>query len=232
MRWWRSMWDILFSFASFVIAIGLGAVMGNLITGIPLDANGEYQGTLLDLIKPYTLLMGALTASLFLMHGTIFALMKTEGPFHDKIRKAVNPTIILFIMLYAITTVTTLIYYPHMGETIKERPAFFLVALINMFAIANIPREINFGRDGRAFLSSCFNIVCLLALYGIGSYPDVLMASNDPSLSLTIYNSASSKKTLEILHIIALIGVPMVISYTIAIYWIFRGKVRLDSMSY
>lgn len=233
MRWWRSMWDILFSGASFIIAIGLGVVMGNLITGIPLDKEGEYLGTLADLLRPYTFLMGFLTASLFLMHGTIFALMKTEGAFHEKIRKAVNPTIILFIMLYAITTVTTLIYFPHMGETIKARPVFFGVALLNMFAIANIPREISKGRDGRAFLSSSVNIVCLLALYGIGSYPDVLMASNDPlNLSLTIYNSASSQKTLEILHVIALIGVPLVISYTVAIYWIFRGKVKLDSMSY
>jgi cytochrome d ubiquinol oxidase subunit II len=31
---------------------------------------------------------------------------------------------------------------------------------------------------------------------------------------------------------IALIGVPVVLSYTVSIYWIFRGKVKLDRMSY
>jgi cytochrome d ubiquinol oxidase subunit II len=32
--------------------------------------------------------------------------------------------------------------------------------------------------------------------------------------------------------IIALLGMPIVIAYTISIYWIFRGKVELDPTSY
>jgi len=102
-----------------------------------------------------------------------------------------------------------------------------------MLVIANIPREIQRGKDGIAFISSCANIICLMALYGIGTYPNVVRAINDPeNLSLTIYNSASSQATLEILLLIAAIGVPMVVSYTIAIYWIFHGKVKLDATSY
>jgi cytochrome d ubiquinol oxidase subunit II len=31
---------------------------------------------------------------------------------------------------------------------------------------------------------------------------------------------------------IALIGVPPVLAYTVSIYWIFRGKVKLNPMSY
>jgi cytochrome d ubiquinol oxidase subunit II len=104
---------------------------------------------------------------------------------------------------------------------------------LDMLAIANIPREIHHGRDGRAFISSCANIGFLMLLYGIGTYPNAVRAINDPAnLSLTIYNSASSQKTLEILHLIALIGIPMVVSYTIAIYWIFKGKVKLEATSY
>ena len=57
-------------------------------------------------------------------------------------------------------------------------------------------------------------------------------ATNDPALSLTIYNAASSQKTLQIMLIIAVIGVPFVLAYTASIYWIFRGKVKLDKMSY
>lgn len=230
---WRWSWDILFSLGSFLIAFGLGLVMGNLIRGIPLDAEGEFSGTLGSLFHPYALLMGVLTVALFSMHGGIYILMKTEGELHDKLRGWINPLIIFFIMVDAIATVATLIYQPHMAQSIQYRPIFFLVALINMFAIANIPREISKGRDGRAFISSCVNVICLLALYGIGTYPNVVRAINDPEgLSLTIYNSASSTKTLEILLLIAIIGVPLVISYTIAVYWIFKGKVKLESTSY
>lgn len=233
MAWWRWSWDLMFSFASFVIALALGIAIGNLIRGIPLDSQKEFIGTIDSLISPYTLLIGFLTVALFAMHGSIFIVMKTEGALHDKLREWVNPCIILFIMLYATATMATLIYMPHMTEAIKSRPIFLAVGLINILAIANIPREIHLGRDGRAFLSSCLNIICLMILYGIGTFPNAIRAINDPeNLSLTIFNSSSSLMTLKILLLIALIGVPLVVSYTVAIYWIFKGKVKLDSTSY
>jgi len=233
MSWWRWMWDILFSFASFVIAFALGTAVGNLIRGIPLDEAGEFTGSLASLFEPYALLIGLFTVVLFAMHGSIYILMKTEGELHDKMRRLVNPMIISYIMCYATVTMITLIYMPHMVAAIKERPEFFLIGFINMCLIANIPREINFGKDARAFASSCGNIICLLVLFGLGTYPNAIRAVNDPeNLSLTVYNSSSSEKTLEILLLIALIGVPLVISYTVAIYWIFHGKVKLDASSY
>lgn len=230
---WRWTWDVLFSAASLIIAFMLGLAMGNLVQGLPLDHEKEFAGTLLTLFHPYPLLVGVFTISLFAMHGAIYILMKTEGDLHDKMREWVNPSIIFFIMAYALTTVATLIYQPHMSHAIRERPIFFLISAINIFAIANIPREVSLGRDGRAFLSSCLNIICLLALYAAGTYPNVVRATNAPNeLSLTVFNSASSETTLQILILIAIIGVPLVVSYTIGVYWIFHGKVKLDSTSY
>ena len=233
MEWWRWMWDLLFSFASLVIAFALGIVMGNLIRGIPLNEYKEFTGDFSYLIDFYSILVGILAVSLFFMHGAIYILMKTEGALHDKMREWVNPAIIFFIMCYAFTTVATLIYMPHMTATIKERPIYFFIAVLNMLAIANIPREIQRGRDGLAFISSCANIVLLMALFAVGTYPNVVRAVNDPEqLSLTIFNSSSSALTLKILLLMAIIGIPLVISYTFAIYWIFRGKVKLDASSY
>lgn len=232
MPWWRWTWDIIFFLGSFIISLVLGVTIGNLIRGIPLDSQKEFTGTLGTVLHPYAFLVGLMTVSLFLMHGSIYILMKTEGEFHDKMRRWTNPCIIFFILMYAITTMATLIYMPHMIEAFKNRPLFFLVAIANLFFVANIPREIHLGRDARAFISSCLNTICLLALYAIGTYPNVIRAINDPSLSLTIYNSSSSVKTLEILFLIALIGVPLVVSYTVAIYFIFRGKVKIDPHSY
>lgn len=233
MAWWRWTWDVLFSFASLVIAFGLGIVMGNLIRGIPLDSTKEFTGDFIGLLNPYALLIGILTVALFFMHGSIYVLMKTEGELHDKMRAWTTPSIIFFIITYAIATMATLIYMPHMVEAIQNRPLFFVIAIANMLAIANIPREIQRGRDGRAFISSCANIALLMMLYGVGTYPNAVRAINNPAeLSLTIYNSASSETTLKILLLIAIIGIPMVAAYTIAIYWIFRGKVKLESTSY
>ncbi|MDZ7767130.1 MAG: cytochrome d ubiquinol oxidase subunit II [Melioribacteraceae bacterium] len=101
-----------------------------------------------------------------------------------------------------------------------------------MLAIANIPREIHHGREFMAFLSSAASIAALLALFAIGLFPNIVLSNPNPEFSLTIYNAASSQKTLNIMLIMAIIGIPFVLAYTISIYWIFRGKVKLNAMSY
>jgi len=98
--------------------------------------------------------------------------------------------------------------------------------------VANIPREVFHGRDFRAFLSSCVAMALLLMLFGVGLYPNMVYSLPNPANSLDVYNAASSQKTLEIMLIIAGSGVPIVLAYTASIYWIFRGKVKLDANSY
>ncbi len=75
-------------------------------------------------------------------------------------------------------------------------------------------------------------MITLMALFAIDHYPNLVYSWPHPEDSLTIYNAASSPKTLGIMLIIAGIGVPIVIAYTVCIYWIFRGKVKIDRMSY
>lgn len=232
MKWWRQMWDVAFSVASILIAFLAGVAVGNLITGIPLNAEKEFIGNFWTLINPYTLMVGVTTVALFMMHGAIYSVMKTEGQLHDKLRGWINNTIIFFIICYITTTMATLVYYPHMVQHFKEVPSLFILAILNMLAIANIPREISKGKDFYAFLSSCASIAALLSLFAFGLFPNFVIASNNPEFSLNIYNAASSQKTLNIMLIIALIGVPFVLAYTISIYWIFRGKVKLNNMSY
>ncbi len=229
---WRKSWDISFSVSSILIAFLMGVALGNIITGIPLGADKEFAGSFWSLINPYTVLVGITTVSLFMMHGSIYVVMKTEGELQKKIRGWVNNTIIFFVICYVTTTMYTLIYYPHMVEHFKSAPALFLVAVLNMLAVANIPRQIYHGNEFRAFLSSCASIAALLALFAIGLFPNIVLSNPNPEYSLNIYNAASSQKTLNIMLIVAIIGVPFVLAYTISIYWIFRGKVKLDAMSY
>jgi cytochrome bd ubiquinol oxidase subunit II len=232
MRWWRQMWDIGFSAGSIVSALLIGVAMGNIAFGIPINAQGEFAGTFFGLLTPYPLLLGVTTVALFMMHGAIYGLMKTEGALHDKLRRWAMNTIIFFVICSAITTMATLLYVPHMAARVKDHPWLFSIALANMLAIANIPREFYHGRDWRAFLSSCVTMITLMALFGIDQYPNMVFSRPDAANSLTIYNAASSAMTLKIMLIIAGIGVPVVIAYTTCIYWIFRGKVKLDRMSY
>jgi cytochrome d ubiquinol oxidase subunit II len=232
MRWWRQTWDISFSISSILSSFVAGVALGNIIRGILVDAQGEFAGSCWGLFHPYAILVGITTVALFMMHGAIYVVMKTEGELHDKVRNWVNNTIIFFIICYVTTTMVTLIFVPHMVHYFRQEPVLFIIPFLNMLAIANIPREIIRGRDFYAFLSSCAAMIALMTIFGIGIFPNIVYSNPLPEHSLTIYNAASSAKTLRIMLIIAVIGVPLVIAYTVSIYWIFRGKVKLDAMSY
>lgn len=232
MLWWRRMWDVSFSVASIGLSILLGVAFGNIIWGVPLDAQREFAGSFLGLLHPYALLVGVTTLALFMMHGAIYVALKTEGELHAIARGWINNSIIFFVICYGLTTMTTLLYLPHMSQQMRDYPIFFAVPVLTMLAIANIPREIHLGSDFLAFLSSGAAMVGLMALVAIGIFPTLVLSRPNPDLSLTIYNAASSPKTLTIMLIIALIGVPIVVAYTGSIYYVFRGKVKLDTMSY
>ena len=231
-RWWRTFWDVSFSVSSILSAMLIGVALGNIVWGISLDSEHIFRGDFLSLLRPYPILLGVTTVSLFMMHGAIYAAMKTEGALQERVRGWINNTIIFFIICYAITTMVTLVYVPQMSDNIRQNPVLFIVPLLNMLAIANIPREIHHGREFRAFLSSCAAVAALLMTFGLEMYPNLIFSNPDAGNSLTIYNAASSTTTLNIMLIIALIGMPLVLGYTVCIYWIFRGKVRLNTSSY
>ncbi|MCE3234158.1 MAG: cydB [Vampirovibrio sp.] len=230
--WWRQLWDVSFSVSSLLGAFILGVALGNVGYGVPLGPDKEFQGNLLTLLNPYALLVGLTTIALFAMHASIYVVMKTEGELQAKVRGWIKNTIAFFVISYITTTMTTLLYVPQMTDHIRNQPAFFVLAILNMLAIANIPREIYKGRDFRAFVFSCLNMVFLMSLFGLGVFPYLLPSNPDFQYGLSVYNAASSQKTLGIMLIIALMAIPMVLSYTASIYWIFRGKVRLTEKSY
>ena len=232
MRWWRQMWDIGFSVGSILSSLLIGVALGNIAWGVPIAANGEFAGTFLGLLMPYPLLVGVTTLTLFMMHGAIYGVLKTEGELHDKLLLWAMSCIIFFVICATTTTMATLLYAPHIAERVKENPWLFSIVLANMLSIANIPREFHHKNDGMAFLSSCGAIITLMALFAVDAFPNLIYSWPHPENSLTIYNSASSPKTLGIMLVFAIIGVPVVIAYTIYIYWIFRGNVKMDRMSY
>ncbi len=230
--WWRRGWDVLFSMGSALAAFLIGVAMGNIAWGIPLDANFEYAGGFWTLLHPYSIWMGVTTLALFAMHGAIYLHLKCEGALQTRIRNMINPLIITFIIGFSILTLATLLYVPHMTDVFRETPVTFMIAVLLVLAVANIPREVNRGKEARAFISSCITMLLLMAVFGIGMFPYMVYSLPDPANSLDIYNGASTQKTLRIMFIIALIGIPIVLAYTISIYYIFRGKVKLTQDSY
>jgi cytochrome d ubiquinol oxidase subunit II len=229
---WRRFWDSSFFAASALATFLFGVAVGNSMLGLPIGADKEFHGVLFDLLRPYALLVGVLAVSIFAMHGAIYLHLKTEGDLHQRIHGWMWRTFGIFLVLYLLTTIVTLVLVPHAVRNFREHPWIWAVVVLNVLAIANIPRAIHQGRPLYAFISSGATIAALTFLFGAALFPNLIVSSTDPAFSLTIYNAASSPKTLGIMRNIAFAGMPFVLAYTAIIYWVFRGKVDLGKFSY
>ncbi len=229
---WRKFWDVSFFLASFMVTLLFGVAVGNCLMGLPVGADMEYHGEFLALLTPYPLLVGLLAVSTFVMHGSIYLFLKTEGDLQKRMHSWMWKTFGTFLVMYMLTTIFTLVKHPQATENFQHHPWLWVVVLLNVLAIANIPRAIYLNRPFYAFISSAATIAALVSLFGAALFPNIVVSSLNPDWNLTIYNAASSQKTLKIMRIMAFLGMPFVLTYTAVIYWIFRGKVSLNKFSY
>ncbi len=232
MKWWRNTWDIGYSVSSTLLGFLLGVVLGNVLQGMPLNANMEYTSSWLAFLNPYAIMVGITTVALFMMHGAIYLIMKTEGRLYTKLSILLKRAIIFFIISFAITTVYSLIYYPHLSDKFRAIPVLFVIPLLAFLSIANIPRLVTKKKYLQSFIFSALSVSLLLITVAIELYPVVILSTSDIANSITIYNAAASQKSLGIMLTIAAIGTPLVLGYTAFVFWTFKGKVRLDEHSY
>ncbi|MCB0628614.1 MAG: cytochrome d ubiquinol oxidase subunit II [Saprospiraceae bacterium] len=232
MLWWRRMWDTSYSIASVMLAFLLGVVLGNVLQGAAIGSDMEFQGSWLEFINPYAIMVGVTTLALFMMHGAIYLLLKTEGRLFAKLTILLRRGIIFFIIAFAVTTLYTLIYIPHLSDDFKSSPELFIFPVLAFLSIANLPRLASKRKYRLAFVFSSLTVSLLLSLVAIELYPVLIISTLDEAYNITVYNAASSEKSLGIMLLIAAIGVPLVAAYTFFVYKTFSGKVELDETSY
>lgn len=229
---WRRIWDFGFFASSTLATLLFGVAIGNAMGGLPVGADHEFAGSFLDLVRPYPLVVGLFAVALFAMHGSIYLYLKTEGALQQRVHGWMWRTFGIFLALYMLTTILTLVNYPAATRNFASAPWVWVVVLLNVLAIANIPRAIHHNRPVYAFVSSAATIAALLFLFGVALFPNMVVSTLNPAWNLTIYNAASSPRTLGIMRTIAFFGMPFVAAYTVTIYWVFRGKVSLGKFSY
>lgn len=229
---WRLTWDVVYSFACIVVTLSLGLMLGNVAMGLPLNEQKEFTGSMLSFFNPFAIMVAVTTLALFMTHGAIYLAMKTENRLYTKLTILAKNFNVFFLVAFGLTTLYTLLYIPHLSDRIKSNPLYFIFPAIMLLAIANIPRQLKKGNYRFAFISSSVTIAALLIAVAVEVFPNLLYASNNAAHSITIQNAASSPKTMKTLLIIALIGTPLVGVYTSFVFWTFKGKVKLDEMSY
>ena len=222
---WRSRWDLAFFLGSILPSILFGVALGNLVRGLPLNESGDYIGGFFALLNPYSLLVGVTGLAMFATHGALYLVLKTEGGLQGRARAWASRAWIVYLPLFLLSATWSLV--AHQEGSILLPLAASLIALL---AIVGIEVFNKAGAGGRAFLASAVSIAALFGAVGSTIFPNLVRASNDASLSLSIFNASASQKSLTSLLIIALLGMPVVVGYTIFIYRIFAGPVRAEDV--
>ena len=228
---WRGLWDAVFSVSSIVAGLLFGVALGNILRGVPLDAAGNYTGSFWTLLNPYALMIGVLGLAMFAFHGALYIGLKSGGELASRARKWAGGSGWVYLILFLAASVVTVVTQPHLMENYKNSPVLWIVPVLALTLILGAVFFHRQNRGGLSFLFSSLSIAGMMGLCGAGLFPNLVPALGAPELSLTAANASSSQLTLKTMLILALIGMPVVIGYTIWVYRSFGGKVDVDSES-
>jgi len=218
----NNFWKRAFMIGSFLPSLLFGVALGNVIYGIPLDKNMDFSGNFLTLLRPYPLIIGVLGLTAILFQGASYIFLKTEGKIQKRANSILHKLWHLYILMFLLSLINPLFLS---SDLLNNYPAWIL-AVFFVIALLWSKNTIKKSKDGLTFVLSSLCFIFLWGMAGSVHFPNMVKASNNKDFSLTIYNASSSKLTLSIMLIIALIGMPLVIGYTIYVYRVFKGKVK------
>jgi cytochrome d ubiquinol oxidase subunit II len=224
----QRLWDGTFLLGSYLPSLLYGVALGNVIQGVPLKANMDYAGDFFTLLRPFPLVIGLFGLLAILLQGSTYAAMKTEGELSERARRIALKLWVTYGVFFVSSFFCTLIYNPSAIKRVL--PWIFTAITVVCFVL--MKKALNTKKDALAFLLSSVAFSGLWGVAGSILYPNLVKASNDPTLSLTIYNSSSSELTLKVMLIIAVVGMPIVVAYTTYLYRVFKGKVREEEETY
>lgn len=173
------------------------------------------MGGFFSLLSPFALLGGLVTLSLFLLHGSVFVALKTDGEIRARARQHASVFGVAALVLAGGWAVWAQVAY-----SVPWTWAAVVLAAGGLVAALVANRR---GAEGWAFTASAVTIVAAVVLIFGSMYPDVMPAV-DPANSLTIHNASSTDYTLTVMTWVAVILTPLVIAYQSWTYWVFRRR--------
>ena len=229
---WRSSWDAAFALGSVVPALLFGVALGNIMRGLPLDLDWTFTGTFLTLLNPYALLIGLTGFAMIITHGALYITLKTEGSLAAQAGKWAQGSWWAYTLLFLVSTVFTATTQQHLLKNFLRIPALWVLPAAIFIVIGLISVFNRLGWPHLAFIASSVSIAGCMSLVGVSLFPRIVPALERPALSLTVANASSSELTLLVMLILALIGMPIVIGYTIWAYRTFGGKAKAEPDGY
>jgi cytochrome d ubiquinol oxidase subunit II len=257
---WRTAWDWALFIGGFVPALVFGVAFGNLLQGVPFsfdtDLRVTYHGSFFGLLNPFALLCGLVSLSMLTAHGAAFVKLKTDGVVARRASTAlrISSGVAVLLFIVAGVLIATLVGGYHItnpappdavaNPLLKEveggsglwltnygdypwmmlAPVVGILGGVIAFALAGSRLE------KTAFIATGLMVAGVILTAGVSMFPFIMPSSLDPRSSLTVWDSTSSRLTLEIMLVAVIIFLPIVLAYTSWAYAVMRGKVTAASV--
>lgn len=257
---WRNFWDWGLFVGGAVPALIFGVAFGNLLLGLPFHLDDTmrsyYTGSFWGLLNPFALLSGVVSLSMLMMHGAIYLELRTDGTVQARARKAALAAGIVCASAFALAGIwlafgiegyrivsmpdANSVFNP-LAKTVEISagawlsnyqtwPWMMAAPVAGFLGIALALWQGRVGRQGLAFFFSSLALSGIILTAGFSMFPFVMPSSTDPNSSLTLWDAASSQKTLGIMFIVTIIFLPLILIYTSWVYRVLRGKVTVQSI--
>jgi cytochrome bd ubiquinol oxidase subunit II len=235
---WISFWDVGFSSSSLLLAVFYGAALGNVVRGVPLNAQGYFFEALwtnfrlgpdTGVLDWYTILVGIAALLTLVLHGALWVALKTEGAVNERSRQVARTVWWGVGLSTMVVTYYTFEVQPHVEVTLFNHPWCYVFPILAIVGLASSRLFLARQDDLKGFLASCAYIVGMLTSLVFGLYPLVLPASTNPAYSLTVQNAKAGDYGLRIGLVWWMIGMVLVAGYFLFTYRHFSGKVAIDA---
>ncbi|TDW84359.1 cytochrome bd-I ubiquinol oxidase subunit 2 apoprotein [Kribbella pratensis] len=220
---WRARMDAMIVVGSVLPALLWGVAFGNIVRGVPLDADHEYVGGFGTLLNPFALLGGLTFVAVFVTHGAIFLALRTT----DDLRRRANRLASRASVVIAVLAAGFLVWAQHLRGDL----ASMILAGAAMVALSGGLVANELAREGWAFVGTTLAIGLAVVSLFVALFPDVMPSTLDPGSTLTIVDAASTPYTLKAMTIITAIVLPLVLLYQGWSYWVFRKRVTVAPVS-
>lgn len=219
----HAFWDIAFAWGSIVAAFAQGVILGGLLQGITVK-NGQFAGGALDWLTPFALACGVGVVAGYALLGATWLIYKTEGEIEAFARTKAKVALAVTLLAMGAISLWTPYELPRIYERWFAWPNIALLApvpLLTAFAAYKCWQGLELEKQLQPFASAI--ALFLLGLIG-------LVISNAPYLvpaSLTVWDAAAAPSSQLFMLVGTLLMLPIILGYTVFVYWTFRGKVRV-----
>jgi cytochrome d ubiquinol oxidase subunit II len=218
----RRMWDKAFAGGSYVATFFQGATLGSFIEGVPVR-EGAYAGGALDWVAPFPLFTGISLMVAYALLGATWLVVKTEGRLQKRMHELARYLVWALLAVIVLISVWTPIAHEYIAQrwfTFPNLLWFSPVPLLVGLATFALLRALRCGAHVVPFLLTLGLIFLGYSGLGISLWPNII----PPSVS--IWEAAGPAQSLGFTLIGTLFILPIILTYTLWSYWVFRGKVR------